>query len=211
MTHLSLRERARLRFHGDRAPSLEEQIAEPKPIEVEQPKSKRQRAPKPLITGPTDAPVAEREYPPVQCGECGVYFSRKGRGFAPSYCPTCRKERERIRLREYEKVRVRDKRVKYAPMPCVICGTVFTPGSKATVCCSPECKHIRHRHQIGAHGGKRDRSGEKGTYHKTCPICAKAYVTKSRFQVCCSLACRSAKRQRDKAERAPEMGVTNPS
>lgn len=137
MTHLSLRERARLRFHGDRAPSLEELIAQPKTVEIPAKQPKTPRAPRPLIMGPIDAPV--KELPKLECLDCGKPLIGNWRGAYPKRCDVCRPIHDRKLRVAREKARPPRDRVDYDPIRCAICGDTFKPRYRNSVCCGDAC------------------------------------------------------------------------
>lgn len=158
MTVLSLRERARLRFHGERAPSIEEQIADLGKPAKREPKAPKPPAPRPLITGPTDAPVVASKAAP-RCKDCGAILMQPDRGPTPKRCAKHTREHElehrRERNRKYKAER--RQRTKVHQKTCATCNKGFETKNSFQVCCSAECSHLR-RLQKQRDARKADRS-----------------------------------------------------
>lgn len=132
---------------------------------------RKPRAPKPLITGPTDAPVVVRESQAKArvCGYagCTVMVTGVGRKWCAEHAAERKRERDKARSRD----RVRDNPRLATPKRCDWCGKEYvrTHGSQryCSVECSTPAKYQQKREFMARHRIE--------TQPKTppwpCPVC----------------------------------------
>jgi hypothetical protein len=88
------------------------------------------------------APLAERP-----CLDCGRPIRLRRNGFG-GYCVSPRArcdDCERLRRNQRNAER---RRVKHAPMACLVCGEAFVPKRADAVTCSNRCRQAAHRHRL---------------------------------------------------------------
>ena len=131
---MGVRDRLRARYAKPGQNDLLAPYVPPEPMPELPKPAKPKRAPRVLITQPTDAPESDIR----ACRDCGAHIE-KGRWKCDACRDAAQARREAGRLRRRSSASAA--RREASPRTCVVCGKDFI-GRPNAVCCSDECRRI---------------------------------------------------------------------